>query len=406
MHLSLKLFFIFSAILCAASVIGQGGGGNRQEKSSEIFFEADQGETSFNDSTVIKSYRGNVRAWSNDTELRADQALYNSSLGETRLYGHTSLKDSIRTLNADTILYFNQRREAFAIGHVKATEKSRTIWSHDIWYRKKERLLIGTGGVTVKDDSLRSSITGMKMVFNDSTGNGTVTGMPSLVREDAKGSIITITASDTLEALKEKRTALLWNNVTVKKDSMTATAEKGIYEDKAEKVTLLGKPGIRYIMHGKSEEDKTPIRITNVVTGDSIYIFLKNRAISSAVIIGSAVTTTVAEDSASGALAYRSVLESRKLQLGMEGERISGITAEGNADSYYLQGATKKSKDMLVNVARGDTIWFFFTEGRISNMRITGIGGGDAVGKYYKLSPAPKDTVKTEDKAKQKKRAK
>ncbi|MDP2982663.1 MAG: LptA/OstA family protein [Candidatus Latescibacter sp.] len=402
----MKLLIFFSVTLCAVSVMGQGGGGNQREKNAEIYFEADQGETTLSDSTVIKRYRGHVRAWSADTELRADEAMYNSSLGETRLYGHTSLKDSIRTLSADTILYYNQRREAFAIGNVKAAEKDRTLWAHEIWYRKNDRLLIGSGGVTVKDDSLRSSITGMKMVYNDSTRNGLVIGMPSLVREDEKGSIITITASDTLEALKEKRSALLWNNVTVKKDSMTASAEKGIYEDPAEKITLLGKPSIQHIMHGTSEEDKTPIRITNVVTGDSIYIYLKNRAISSALVIGSAVTTTVAVDSTSGALTYRSVLESRKLRLGMEGERISGITAEGNADSYYVQGATKKNKDMLVNIARGDTIRFFFTEGRISTMRITGIGGGDAVGKYYRFSPAPKDTVKTENKQKQKKRAK
>jgi lipopolysaccharide export system protein LptA len=404
MRLSLKLFIVFSAILCAASVVGQGSGGNKAGKSTEIFFEADQGETTLSDSTVIKWYKGHVRAWSADTELRADEAMYNSRLGETRLYGKTSLKDSIRTLNADTIIYYNQRREAFAIGHVKVTEKDRTLWAHEIWYRKNERLLIGTGGVTVRDDSLRSSITGMKMVYSDSTRNGLVIGMPSLVREDEKGSIITITASDTLEALKEKRTARLWNTVKVKKDSMTASAEKGVYEDLAEKITLLGKPNIQHVMHGLSDEDKFPIRITNEVTGDSIYIYLKNRALSSAVVIGSAVTTTVAVDSTTGALNYRSVLESRNIRLGMDGERISGVTAEGNADSYYMHDATKKDKDMFVNIARGDTIRFFFTEGRISNMLITGIGGGDAVGKYYKFSPAPKDTVKTEKN--QKKRAK
>ena len=381
--------------MCAVSVIGQGQGGNQRGKGSEIFFEADQGETSLSDSTVIKTYRGNVRAWNNEVELKADEATYNSRLGETRLYGHTSLKDSIRTLNADTILYYNQRREAFAIGNVKATEKDRMLWAHDMWYRKNERLLIGSGGVTIRDDSLRSSITGLKMVYNDSTRNGLIIGMPSLVREDEKGSIITITCSDTLEALREKRTALLWNSVTVKKDSMTARSEKAKYEDLIEKITLLGKPNIQHSMHGTSDDDKAPIRITNEVSGDSIYIFLKNRALSSAEVIGSAVTITVAADSTTNALAYRSVLESRNMKLLMSGERISGVNAEGNADSYYMRGATKKDKDMVVNIARGDTIQFYFVEGRISNMRITGIGGGDAVGKYYKFSPVSKDTLET-----------
>jgi lipopolysaccharide export system protein LptA len=395
MRLSLKLFIVITSILCAVSVIGQGQSDNRTGKSSEIYFEADQGETNLNDSTVIKTYRGNVRAWNEDIELKADEATYNSNRGETRLYGHTSLKDSIRTLNADTILYFNHRREAFAIGNVKATEKGRTLWANEMWYRKNERLLIGSGGVKVRDDSLRSSITGMKMVYNDSTGNGLVIGMPSLVREDEKGSIITITASDTLEAMKEKRTAVLWNSVIVKKDSMTAKAEKGIYEDLKEKVILIGKPNILYSMHGESEDDKRPIRITNEVSGDSIFIYLKNRALSSADVIGPAITTTVAVDSATNNLSYRSVLKSRIMKLIMNNERISGVVAEGNADSYYMHSATKKDKDMFVNIARGDTIQFYFVEGRISDMRITGIGGGDAVGKYYKFSPVSSDTLKT-----------
>ncbi|MFA6471928.1 MAG: hypothetical protein WCU00_07790, partial [Candidatus Latescibacterota bacterium] len=92
MRLSLKLFIIVASIMCAVSVIGLSQSGNQPEQGSEIYFEADDGETSLLDSTVIKIYRGNVRAWNNDVALKADQAIYNSRRGETRLYGHTSLK--------------------------------------------------------------------------------------------------------------------------------------------------------------------------------------------------------------------------------------------------------------------------------------------------------------------------
>jgi hypothetical protein len=51
---------------------------------------------------------------------------------------------------------------------------------------------------------------------------------------------------------------------------------------------------------------------------------------------------------------------------------------------------------MFVNVARGDTIQFIFTDGRISDMLIRGMGGGDAVGKYYEYEVVKEDSLKKE----------
>ena len=47
---------------------------------------------------------------------------------------------------------------------------------------------------------------------------------------------------------------------------------------------------------------------------------------------------------------------------------------------------------MFVNEAAGDTIFFYFQEGKISQMRITGAGGGGARGKYYEFKPEKKST--------------
>ena len=50
---------------------------------------------------------------------------------------------------------------------------------------------------------------------------------------------------------------------------------------------------------------------------------------------------------------------------------------------------------MIVNEASGDTIYFFFDEGKITRMRITGMGGSGAEGKYYGFKPA--SSVSDED---------
>lgn len=393
MRLRLKLFVCAALSLCAATVMGQNG--------DRIEFQADSTTTEFIDGGgVIKRYSGNVIARSTDLELKADEAVYNSRLNLTRLYGNTSLRDSVRTLYADTLIYYDRLRRAIASGHVRGFERARSILAGQVVYERNRRLLTGTGGVTVRDDSLRSSATGLKMVLNDSTRNGLVVGMPSLVREDKQGSIITLTASDTLRLYNKERIAEIWNSVVVKKDSMTARSVRAFYEDIPERVTLIGKPVIENVMHGTGDEDKIPIRITSVVTGDTVFVYLKDRALTGVRILGNATGTTTAVDSASGSVYYRSVLESRDMRMDMNNNQISLVTAVGTANSYYMHAATKKGRNMFVNSARGDTIRLFFENGGISDMRIRGLSGGDAVGKYYEYTPSKTaaDSVKNEKK--------
>jgi hypothetical protein len=55
---------------------------------------------------------------------------------------------------------------------------------------------------------------------------------------------------------------------------------------------------------------------------------------------------------------------------------------------------------MFVNEATGDTLRFFFIEGRFDHLRISGYGGAGAKGKYYKYAPA--DTLKKAQKEEKK----
>jgi hypothetical protein len=388
MRVRLKIAVLIAAIVMGIAAYAQNG--------DRIEFSADRTSTEFLEGGVVKRYEGNVVARSGDMELRSEEAVYDSRIEETRLWGSTSLKDSVRTIWADTLIYYNRQREAFARGHVHGIERARSFNAGWVRYRRMEHLLEGFGGVTVKDDSIRSSVTGLSMAFNDSTRDGLIIGMPSVVREDDKGSIITLTSADTVRVLNDKRTARVWNDVTVKKDSMIAHSASAFYEDTPEIITLFGLPVIRYIMHGTGDEDKTPIRIASEVTGDTVYVFLKKRELTGVQVSGNAVASTVATDS-TGGIYYRSVLESRRMRLDMEGNQVTQVTAVGVANSYYMHAPTRNEKKMFANVARGDTIRFIFKDGRISDMRIRGMGGEDAVGKYYEYEVAKADSVKKKE---------
>ena len=385
----LTVFIILSALLCASAVIGQNDS-NDPENEDKSGLEFHAGETfvkTNDDGTFTKSYSDGVEAWTRDrdSELKADAAVYFSSLGETWFYGSAAFRDSTRHLNADTLIYNDNSEEVIAVGNVVVTEIDRAIWAERVSYNKKLRLINATGGVIVRDDSLRSSIKGMEAVFNDSTGYGLVIGTPVLVREDDNESVITITCDDTLKIEKEDKTIRLWNNVEILKDSLRATSGRAIYNDSTEVVILTENPQTWHVMYEIHGDAVSKLRADSYVTGDTIKVYLHERKVSGVDVVGNALSTTVWTDSTDAVYA-RSILESAKMNLTMKEDMISRITAVGTASSYYFRNPSYKD-EIFLNEATGDTLSFYYVDGKISQLRISGKGGGGAKGKYYEFSP-------------------
>jgi lipopolysaccharide export system protein LptA len=373
------------------------------ERERTLFFEAGRQETKIeNGGTFLKNYYDNVRAWTDDglTEIKGDAAEYNSSLKEGRFYGHASFRDSTRTLRADTLLFNETTNELMAIGNVVGNEKDRTFWADRVGYRRNIRLVRATGGVVVRDDSLKSSVHGVSAVFNDSTGNGFIFGKPVLVREDDKGGIVTVAAEDTIDVNKQKRIITIWNGVSVLKDSLKAYSGKTVYDDSLGVMIMTVNPRVYHTM--TDDSDNRTLTANSIITGDSITVFLKERKITGAEVNGKAREVTVWTDSLQTVYG-RSVLESGQITLNIENNMITGMKAKGNANTYYFRKPTDSDK-LNVNQAVGDTIIFFFDKGRIQRLLIEGRSGADASGKYYEFSPGKKKPEKSEAVEKKKKK--
>lgn len=372
------------------------------ERERTLFFEAGRQDTKIeNGGTFLKNYYDNVRAWTDDglTEIMGDAAEYNSSLKEGRFYGHASFRDSTRTLRADTLLFNETTNELMALGNVVGNEKDRTFWADRVGYRRNIRLVRATGGVVVRDDSLKSSVHGASAVFNDSTGSGYIFGKPVLVREDEKGNIITVAAEDTIDVNKQKRIITIWNGVSVLKDSLKAYSGKSVYDDSLGILTLTVNPRVYHIMIDDS--DNRTLTANSIITGDTITVFLKDRKITGADVKGKAREVTVWTDSLETVYG-RSVLESGQITLDIADNMITGMKAKDNANTYYFRKPTDSDK-LNVNQAAGDTIHFFFDKGRIQRLLIEGRSGADAAGKYYEFSPEKKKQEKPEEVEKKKK---
>jgi|GEM_PF-6694770 lipopolysaccharide export system protein LptA len=398
-HTRLSAFLVLSVVLCTSAVMGQNdNNGAADEDVSGLEFRS--GSKKFvraEDGTFTNSYLNGVEAWTKnrDSELRADAAVYKSGPGETRFYGGAAFRDSTRHLNADTLIYYDSSEEVVAIGNVVVREIDRTFWADRVNYIKKENLITATGGVIVRDDSLRSSITGSEAVFNDSTDYGLITGNPVLEREDDDENVITISCSDSLEIIQNERTVRLWNDVVIVKDSLRAESRMAVYNDSTEVVDLEGDPKIWHVMSDGVGEDNSKLTANSYAGGETISIRLSERKVSGVDILGNASSTTVWRDS-TGAEYAKSILESMNMNLVMTDDLISGITAEGTASSYYFKDPSD-TDDLFVNEATGDTLYFFFDGGEVTQLRISGRGGGGAKGNYYEYSPVDTTEAAGED---------
>ncbi len=396
-QIRLKVFLAISALLCATAVIGQNeeSGGGENAVSSLEFRSGSKRFVRAENGTFTNSYFNGVEAWTKDrdSELRADAAVYRSGTRETMFYGSAAFRDSTRHLNADTLIYYETDEEVIAIGNVFVQETGRMFWADRVDYLKRENLIAATGGVTVRDDSLRSSITGLSAVFNDSTEYGLITGNPVLTREDDSESVITITCSDSLEIIQAEQIIRLWDDVAIVKDSLRAESGMAVYNDSTEVVSLIREPRIWHSMTDASDEDESELIADSYASGDTIRIHLSERKVSGVDIVGNALSTTVWRDS-SGAEYAKSILESANMNLVMDGDLIAGITAEGTARSYYYKDPSD-TENIFVNEATGDTLYFFFEGGEVSQLRISGRGGGGAKGSYFEYAPA--DSAETAD---------
>ena len=389
--IKLNTFFVVStALWVSVVVLGQDVGENTsKENPSRLYYDADttKAKRNLDDGSVIKELKGNVKAWTQnrDSELKSDAAFYNSKLSEMRFYGNAAFRDSTRYLNADTLIYYEKRNEVDALGNVTVTETNRTFHAQRINYKRKEKLVHAYGSVKVRDDSLKASINGLEAVFNDSTNYGLIIGEPVLQKEDEGGSIITITCSDTIEIAKEDKEIRFWSNVKVIKDSLHAFANRAVYDDSTEMVTLTGTPEVNHVMYDTADDAISELRAESYATGDTMRIHLRERKVQGVDIIGNSLNKTVWTDTTDAVYA-RSILESANMNLLMNDNLVSLITAEGTASSYYFRNPSNDEK-MYVNKATGDTLIFFYDGGKISQLRISGYGGGGAKGKYYELSP-------------------
>ena len=447
------IVLVLPLILLAAAAFGQNE--ETLKDSDELFFEADFTEVLIEDDKFIKKYTGSVHVWNKDIEAFCDSTMYHSSDGFARFMGHVFMKDSARVVEAEIIEYQLKIREAMAVGNAVMQDSAGIIQADTIIYRSDPGLALAIGNAVLKDstrtihadsvkyswedsiatasgnviiteesrrldasfvrynrkdesvealgnpvqltDSERNAVfTGTKLFYSDIKENGFVTGSPML--EKKEDEIFTITCSDSIYFNTDVNSVLFRWDVHMIKGETEVWADEARYIGAASvnegtdstMVILSGSPRVQHTEFTEDPETDETLRGESIALGDSLFIHFIEGELSHFLVSGDASGYYYRWD-ASDSLREAVKLTSHKMDIEIVGGKVNQASADGMAESFYRR-YTYLDEDPFFNQTQGDTIRFFFRDGKIEKT-MTFKRGVSAIGTYYEFVPVNEDTV-------------
>lgn len=381
--------FFLCCILLLLSPAVRGEENVSTDTLEEIFFEADESEFFLDGDNFIKKFSGHVRARTEDMEIFSDKALYNRDKSYTILTGNTVLKDSIRTIQADTIEYLTNSHTATARGHVRIIEKDRSLTASFVRYFRDSRAFLAKGDtVRLIDIEENAELQGREVFFDDVKDYGFVTGDPFFKKRGDES--FTITCSDTIFTRRQEKEVRFWRNVHIKKGNSDIFGDEAVYinlstdEEERSVVIIRGSPRVIQTDRTTDSETGEMTRSESQATGDSIKIFIEEGNLSRVLVSGNARGYYYQRDQEDSLMeAFK--LTANGLEFEIEEGSLRVASAGGMAESFYRQIKGGETEPFF-NRTLGDTIRFYFKDGKIQNTR-TFNAGGVARGMYYEHGP-------------------
>ena len=296
---------------------------------------------SYSENTDVLDLRGNVVVTDKNSTLHAPTGTYDRATGRARLTGGVTGQDGDQHLTCDNAVYLRDSSRVEARGHVHGLDDKNhiTLDAQAIDYDRTRHLAVATR-------------------------------QPVMRATDHDGRTIEMRAV-TLRVNTDTRVAEAIDSVRVVRDTLQATADHALFDDRADHGWLTGRPRVW--------DNET------AVTGDSLEFVTDQRVLKRVVVHRNA------EMNYSGikptAVGEASRLTGQRVDMFLTRDDIDSLVAIGDARNEY-QGAPRPGETAERNLATGDTITVFFRERKIDRARVQGKANGE-----YHVGVAQKDTV-------------
>ncbi|MFH0918784.1 MAG: OstA-like protein [Fibrobacterota bacterium] len=319
-----------------------------------------------------------------------------------KLVGHVSIQYKDAHIQSDTAIHYYTLDKIDFIRRVRLDYDAQCIYADRLVYYKKDTLVEARGNVALVDSVKRVRITGEEGTYSNVTQESRIWRDPVLTRADSlKGDTLKITAAFFTYSRKT-RCALAQDKVVVTQGITRALCAQAEYDANGESVTLRKKPvvyrdkdvlkgdtltlGFRkdtldcirvfgsaeaYLFSENKEHPDSTLRTH--VTGDTLFVFLKNDSISRMELYGHGLVKSCR----AGDSLNVDRLSGKQLYFFFSGNRPDSAHITGNAESVYFSRDNPKERGR--NETSGDSLDLYFNRDGISRI----LARGGVRGIYY-----------------------
>ena len=318
---------------------------------------------------------GNVKIIRDTVTLTSKKCRYFGNSRKADGEGNVKLRTPNVTLFADYGTYYLDEKKAFFHKNVRVVDSTTTIYSEQLTYFENLRKSIAMLHVKIVNANDNVTMFGNYLEHFDSTRYSKMTEHPRLMQVDTNdnGEIDTLAVkSEVMESYDDtSRRMIATDSVLIVRKEMAARCGMLKYFLRDQKIDLFKTPIVWYER--------------NQVTGDTIFLTLKNNKLQKAAIHGHAF---VLSQSDSAHPRRYDQLTGRSISLWFHNNALQETYVEQNAVSlYYLYDGTDPNG---ANKASGDYIRMKFDSGKPNTIHVTrGIEGV-----YYPENIVEKDESK------------
>jgi hypothetical protein len=290
---------VFSVFCLSGVARGQGG-------KLIVLENADVAAGSVIDGQDVREFIGNVRLRQENVRIACDRALQFLASGRVDLTGHVVITDDSVTIRTPRGVYFRDERKtegfdsvrledrttiltakygqylidpriAFFRRDVAVRDSASTITADSLTYYRVDRMSIALGNVTVCNESDNVTITGGRLDHDAGRSYSRMSLNPVLRQIDTSSASTDtlVVRARVMEAYRDSTRRLIGiDSVKILRADLAATCGRATFFTTGDSILLRAEPVVWY------QETQ--------VTGDSINVYLKNRALHRVTVGGAA----------------------------------------------------------------------------------------------------------------------
>jgi lipopolysaccharide export system protein LptA len=295
----------------------------------------------------------NVKIVQDSMTTWCDWARHRRSQGLLELYGDVVMVDPQRSLKGEEVFYYENERRSIARGNVILERDSTILYCEQAQYDEMNDIATFDRDLVGRDLRRSVTLTGDNGTFWTEKQHTIVPSNPVLTQYDSLGQEEARIVSEYMEY--ESLGGLAWakDNVTISWHDVDGWGDELFYYPDSARALLVGEPRIE---HFRDE-----------VLGDSIWLYMNEETLDSAVVIGHSVAYTASDSTDQ---APRSSLRGKRIVLiFVEGE-VRQMASYGQAVGIYH--VFDEGVDQGTNQVSGDLVELNLEERTLQSVRVEG----------------------------------